>query len=96
MGARLLHRFKDSYPDGAVIEAVIWQLPKPTPDRPHGLKYRFYYGSADGSVEIRYDNETGKGDHRHYGNREEPYEFIDIDVLIADFLADVKNARGER
>ncbi len=75
MGARLLYHIKEVYPDDAVLEVVIWKLPKATKDRPHGLKYRFYYGSADGSVEIRYDNETGKGDHCHYGNREEPYVF---------------------
>jgi len=96
MEARLLHRIKDVYPDGAVLEVVIWKLPKATRDRPHGLKYRFYYGSADGSVVIRYDNETGKGDHRHDGHREEPYVFVDIDTLVVDFLADVKRARGAR
>lgn len=95
MGARLLYHIKDEYPDGAVLEIVIWKLPKASRDRPHGLKYRFYYGSADDSVEVRYDNETGKGDHRHYGHREERYAFVDIDTLIADFLADVKKARGE-
>ena len=40
---------------------VLWQLPKPTKDRPHGLKYRLYYGLADGTCVVRYDNETGKG-----------------------------------
>jgi hypothetical protein len=96
MGARRLYHIKEVYPDDAVLEVVIWKLPKATKDRPHGLKYRFYYGSADGSIEIRYDNETGKGDHCHYGNREEPYVFVDIDTLVADFMADVKKARGER
>ena len=36
----------------------------------------------------------GKGDHRHYGEREEAYEFKNIDTLIADFMADVPP--GER
>jgi hypothetical protein len=39
---------------------------------------------------VRYDNESGKGDHRHYGGREEPYHFIGIDKLMADFLSDVE------
>ncbi len=87
---------KMTYPDGAILEAVIWKLPAPTLDRPHGLKYRLYYGTADGSAVVRYDNETGKGDHRHYGNREEPYRFVDEATLYADFMADVERARRRR
>ncbi len=37
---------------------------------------------------VRYDNETGKGDHRHYGDSEEPYSFESLDKLIADFRYD--------
>ena len=56
---------------------VLWKSPRPTPERPHGLKYRLYYGSADGGALVRYDNERGKGDHRHILDIEEPYEFKD-------------------
>lgn len=93
MRAKLLYRKRFDYPDGAIFEVVIWHLPKPTRDRPHGLKYRCYYGSGDRSLEIRYDNETGKGDHRHYGRREEVYRFVGIERLLADFLSDVRKAR---
>jgi len=34
---------------------------------------------------VRYDNETGKGDHRHYGRYEEPYPFESLEKLIEDF-----------
>jgi hypothetical protein len=93
MRARLIFRQKFIYPDGAIREMVLWQLPKPTKDRPHGLKYRLYYGLADGTCMVRYDNETGKGDHRHYNVREEPYPFKDVDALVADFLADIDGVR---
>ena len=43
---------------------------------------------------MRYDNEVGKGDHRHYGNREEPYRFIDVETLVRDFLADIARLKG--
>ena len=43
--------------------------------------------------EIRYDNETGKGDHRHVGDREERYAFKDVETLVADFLEDIEKAR---
>ncbi|MFQ5740312.1 MAG: DUF6516 family protein [Acidobacteriota bacterium] len=59
----------------------------------HGIKYRLYYGLKDGRCIVRYDNEAGKGDHRHYENREEPYRFIDVETLVRDFLADVVAAR---
>ncbi len=50
---------------------------------------RFYAG-RDGYCLVRYDNERGKGDHRHYGEREEPYSFRSLEQLIEDFIADVE------
>jgi len=93
MQARLIYREKYIYSDGAVREMVLWQLPKTTRERPHDLKYRLYYGLADGTCIVRYDNETGKGDHRHTKDREEPYHFTDVETLLADFLADIEKAR---
>ena len=62
-------------------------------ERPHGLKYSLFYG-RDGQRIVGYDNESGKGDHWHYRDREEPYAFTDVDTLVADFPADV--AREQR
>jgi len=45
---------------------------------------------------VRYDNEAGKGDHRHYGEREEPYRFESVERLLSDFAADVKRLTGWR
>jgi hypothetical protein len=42
---------------------------------------------------LRYDNEAGKGDHRHVNNREEPYSLIDPDTLLAEFWRDVEEWR---
>jgi len=39
---------------------------------------------------VRYDNERGKGDHRHLGEREEDYNFTTLEQLLADFERDVK------
>ncbi|MEQ8954148.1 MAG: DUF6516 family protein [Gammaproteobacteria bacterium] len=66
---------------------VLWELPKATAVRPHGLKYRLHCG-RNGHCIVRYDNETAKGDHRHYGESEEPYKFKTLEVLIADFRRD--------
>ena len=45
---------------------------------------------------MRYDNERGKGDHRHVGGEEESYTFAGVEKLVADFLDDVDKARGGR
>lgn len=84
------------FPEGDLLQMVIWRLPGADVERPHGLKYRFYYGLADGTCLVRYDNERGKGDHRHWGDHEEPYRFVDIETLISDFLSDVTKAREGR
>lgn len=81
-------------PDGAIVEMVIWKLPKEGADHPYGLKYRLYYG-RDGERIVAYDNERGKGDHRHLRGRELRYRFTSVDRLVADFLSDVARARSQ-
>ena len=83
------------YPDGAIVEMSIWIVPDSVPGSSHAFKYRLYYGYPGRRV-VGYDNERGKGDHRHVGDREESYKFSNVEALVADFLSDVKRARGER
>jgi hypothetical protein len=89
MKAVAIYRKTDIRPDGIKLEMVIWQLPAPTPDRPHGLKYRLWAG-RDGKTLVRYDNESGKGDHKHVGRSEMPYAWRGMSVLVEDFLNDVE------
>lgn len=93
--AMLLFEDKSHYPDGAILEMRIWRLPETNKERPHCLKYSLYYGKG-GERLVGYDNERGKGDHRHLGGREEPYRFTSPEQLVADFLADVERERGKR
>ncbi len=86
---------KATLPDGSVIEMVIWRVPKPVPPTSHGLKYRLFYGFAGQRI-VMYDNERGKGAHRHFRGRENRYRFVSVERLVADFLADVEKARGEQ
>ena len=79
--------------DGGIIQIRVWRLPHVSRDRPHGLKYSLFYG-RHGERIIGYDNETGKGDHRHYRDREESYTFSGLARLIADFERDVRKERG--
>ena len=82
------------YPDGSLLRVRVWEVSEPVPPSEHRFKYSCFYGRRGERV-VLYDNERGKGDHRHYGTREEPYEFRSVEALIADFLADVRRARGE-
>jgi hypothetical protein len=82
------------YSDGAILEMTIWKVPDPVQGSAHRLKYRLFYGFP-GQRLVCYDNERGKGDHRHLEGREEPYAFTTVETLVQDFLADVKALRGE-
>ena len=70
------------------IEVVVWRLSEPLSGSTHSLKYRLAYVVA-GKCVLRYDNEAGKGDHRHVGTKEMPYLFESVDQLLDDFLAEV-------
>ena len=45
---------------------------------------------------LRYDNEAGKGDHKHLDDREVPFDFTDLEQLQADFWADVMDWRNRQ
>ena len=72
MNAKRIFHDKAVLADGAIVEMTIWQLPKASPARPHGLKYSLFYG-RNGSRIVGYDNKRGKGDHRHVGEVETRY-----------------------
>jgi hypothetical protein len=82
------------YSQKAFAELVLWQLPSPLPGSPHRFKYRLAYVVGSMCV-LRYDNESGKGDHRHVGGREESYEFSTPEELIADFEQDIARWNDE-
>ena len=92
MKATRLFHDKATLPDGSIVEMTIWQLATANPDRPHGLKYSLYYGRAGERI-VGYDNERGKGDHKHIEGRELRYRFVSVEQLVEDFLADVDRVR---
>ena len=67
MKARLVAATKEVRDDGSILEIVIWAVPEPVTPRTHLFKYSLFYGFP-GRRLIGYDNERGKGDHRHYGD----------------------------
>ena len=72
----------------AFAELVLWRVPTPVAGSSHAFKYRLAY-VVNGSCVVRYDNETGKSDHRHFNARESRHTFETPGKLIADFQADI-------
>jgi hypothetical protein len=88
MEAELLFRKRESLSETAFVEMAIWRVPDPVRGSGHGFKYRLAL-VADGVCLLRYDNEAGKGDHKHVGEREVAYRFTGLATLQADFWKDV-------
>lgn len=87
--ARLLLRERRILGEDRFAEIVVWQLPRPLAASRHPFKYRLAF-VVDGVCVLRFDNETGKGDHKHVGEREVPYAFSGLNRLIADFWDEVE------
>lgn len=73
------------------VEIKLWKVPQ-TVDKPQGYKYSLVY-IVDGKRVIGYDNSERKGDHRHYGDVEEPYSFTTLRQLTDDFLNDIEQIK---
>lgn len=88
MDAVLLFRKRTVLLEKTFVEMVVWKVPEPVRGSLHGFKYRLAL-VKDGICVLRYDNESGKGDHRHMGAIEMAYHFTDPESLQADFWKDV-------
>ena len=91
--AQLIFRDRQTLEDGAIVEMRIWRVPEPVPPAVHRFKYSLFYGYP-GRRLVGYDNERGKGDHKHLGDLEASYRFRSVEALVEDFLADVAAMRG--
>ena len=79
------------------MEIKIWRIPK-SEDFPEGIKYSMAYirvGTEKAERVLGYDNEKGKGHHRHYFDREEKIAFKDWNELVEMFKKDVERLRRE-
>lgn len=95
MKATLIYRFEQDYDDGAMVRMVIWKVPASVPPSTYSFKYRLVY-LEEGERIIGFDNERGKGDHRHAGHSETTYVFVDVATLVNDFVVAVKDRRQTR
>ncbi|HEY4079948.1 MAG TPA: DUF6516 family protein [Burkholderiaceae bacterium] len=88
MKALLLARSRVVYSSRSFAALVLWRVPSSVPGSTHEYKYRLAY-VVDSVCVVRYDNEVGKGDHRHFGSQEHSYRFSTPDRLMADFQTDI-------
>ena len=88
MNAVEVLRTRIPFSETAFAELVLWRVPTPVAGSVHEFKYRLAY-VVGGVCVVRYDNEVGKGDHRHFGGKERAYAFKTPDKLIADFQRDI-------
>ncbi|MGH7091442.1 MAG: toxin-antitoxin system TumE family protein [Stellaceae bacterium] len=84
MEAQLLLRERRILGESRFIEIVIWEVPEPLSGSRHGFKYRLAF-VIDEMCVLRFDNEAGKGDHKHLGGEQVPYRFRSLAQLVTDF-----------
>jgi hypothetical protein len=89
MEAVLIEKSRTAVSDMAFFETVLWHVPTPVPGSSHHFKYRLAL-IVNGECVMRYDNERGKGDHRHVGDLEEPIKFTTLEALFDAFQADME------
>ena len=94
MKATLLVRNRIVYSESSFAELTLWQVPSPVEGSTHRFKYRLAY-IVDGICVVRYDNERKKGDHRHFGEKENAYGFVSPEQLVADFQRDIERWNSE-
>ncbi|WP_077547689.1 DUF6516 family protein [Pseudorhizobium flavum] len=89
MKAKPLLRKRLTLTETCFVDIRIWQVPKPVRGSPHNIKYSLALVSNETCV-LRYDNEAGKGDHKHLGHDEVDYAYVDLERLQDDFWKDVE------
>lgn len=94
MKAELLLNERHQLDTEAFVELRVWRVPRSVPGSGHDFKYALAY-VVSGTCVLRYDNEAGKGDHRHLGATETDYQFTTPAGLLADFWNDVNAWRPE-
>jgi hypothetical protein len=93
--SQLIYQDKIQLTNTEFMQMVIWHVEPPVNGSTHNYKYRFAYVKA-GICLLRYDNEAGKGDHKHVGDKQQPITFTHLTALQRSFFNEVARLRGER
>lgn len=89
MKAALLLDERHVVAEDVFVEIVVWRVPRPSRGSTHSFKYRLAL-VVEGRCVLRFDNEAGKGDHRHVDGVEMPYTFGGYERLVSDFWIEVE------
>ena len=92
--AKLLLKRRQERTLRSFVDLSVFEVPAPLKGSAHNYKYRLAYVVDDVCV-MRYDNEAGKGDHRHIGAVEAPYSFRNVSTLLRDFFAEVERMEAD-
>ena len=93
MKAELLLKERIVQTDNSFVELVVWRVQHPPTGSNHPFKYRLAY-VVNGACVLRYDNEAGKGGHKHIDGNESGYTFTTPQQLLADFWQDLDHWRA--
>ncbi len=94
MKARLLLNERHPLRADAFVSLQVWAVPEAVRGSAHVYKYSLAFVVGAVCV-LRFDNEAGKGDHKHVGATEAPYRFTTPGQLLSDFWREVDQWRPE-
>lgn len=84
---------RNEFADGTLIVRV-WLVSEAVPPCRHRFKHAFLFGRP-GQRLVLFDNERGKGDHKHIREVESAHCFESIEKLMEDFMAAVRTIQAE-
>jgi hypothetical protein len=81
---------RDVIVGGRFLQEVRISTFPPSADLPEGIRYSLCLMELrSGKVVLLYDVHRGKSHHRHLRGKETPYEYVNENKLLEDFLRDV-------
>jgi hypothetical protein len=92
MAARSILNERQQVKADAFVSLRVWAVPEAVRGSTHAYKYALAF-IVDGVCVLRFDNEAGKGDHKHIGAVEAAYHFTTPERLLADFWQEVDQRR---
>ncbi len=95
MASRLILKERLILADDLFAELVVWEVDPPVRASPHSYKYRLALIKR-GNCVLRYDNEAGKGDHRHGPEGETTLTFAGLESVLDAFFAELDAWRAKR